>query len=257
MHSLLEKIARDFSVYTEGFFKDPKLQEQVLMKYLHSYRVLAHGLEIADSLRVNSDTRELCGIASLLHDIGRFLQVERTGSASDAPESDHGSFGIEALDYIGSLWQLPNRWQECIKTVTRLHNKKEVPKGLGETITLVLNLVRDADKLDILHNIRMHVQAKAYDVIWEGVEVRGPLAPNIINSYCQGKGVLLKDVKSLADISVLQLSFFEGLAFNHSKECFVKAGHFERLRDQLEDLDTDGASKVLPIAERRICGFKI
>ncbi|MCR4787294.1 MAG: HD domain-containing protein, partial [Lachnospiraceae bacterium] len=87
-----EKTEKTFAGYTEGYdSSDPKIK----LKIDHTYRVAALCERIANT--VPGVDAELAWLSGMLHDIGRFEQVRRYGTFSDADSVDHAQFGADLL----------------------------------------------------------------------------------------------------------------------------------------------------------------
>lgn len=93
------EISRDhvknvFQAYTDRYdASDGKIK----LKIDHTYRVAAICERIAESLSLSSEDVDLAWLLGMLHDIGRFEQLKRYGTFSDAQSIDHAHFGVELL----------------------------------------------------------------------------------------------------------------------------------------------------------------
>ena len=86
-----EKIRCVFDRYVSKYNAyDPKIK----LKIDHTYRVADLAETIANEVRVDADLAWLCG---MLHDIGRFEQVKRYNTFTDALSVDHAEFGADLL----------------------------------------------------------------------------------------------------------------------------------------------------------------
>lgn len=146
---MLEKQIKEFKKYFETF--DIK-NENIYRKYTHSLRVMNFSLEIAKSLKLNDEMIKLSGLIGLLHDIGRFEQWTQYGTYSDLKSIDHAELGVEILkkdNYINDYIKDENA-QSIILTAIFEHNKYSTSENLTSTELLFANIIRDADKLDIM-----------------------------------------------------------------------------------------------------------
>ncbi|MEN6432774.1 MAG: HD domain-containing protein [Smithella sp.] len=131
---------------------DGALSDALKLKYHHSRRVAENARLIAQILgwgQAEVFTAESCG---LIHDIGRFPQHFRYGSFHDADTMDHGRVGRLLLEEEGIPAHLnDNEWLK-ISCVVEYHNKKvsDIPGNLPDDAVLLLKLIRDADKMDIM-----------------------------------------------------------------------------------------------------------
>lgn len=146
---MLDKQIQEFKKYFETF--DIK-NENIYRKYNHSLRVMNFSLEIAKSLKLNDEMIELSGLIGLLHDIGRFEQWTKYGTYSDLKSVDHAELGVEILkkdNYINNYIDDKNSQSLILKAIFE-HNKYSVNENLNSTELLLSNIIRDADKLDIM-----------------------------------------------------------------------------------------------------------
>lgn len=122
-----------------------------MRKYHHSFRVMERAGEIAQSLNLNSLEKDLVLICGLFHDIARFYQWEKYNTYKDFESIDHGDYGVIILKEEHLIQKLTKieKYQEIILNTVKYHNKMMVPK-LDDKTMLFVNIIRDADKLDIL-----------------------------------------------------------------------------------------------------------
>lgn len=154
-----KKITDFFDEYTSNYnIEDPKIR----LKVEHTYRVadLTDTIvkSIEDKYIITPLEAQTAWIIGMLHDIGRFEQVRRYNTFWDADSVDHAQFGADLLfgskannssdKQIELGFELPNA--ELIELAIRNHNKYKLPEGLTDRELLFSNIIRDADKIDIL-----------------------------------------------------------------------------------------------------------
>lgn len=143
----MEKAIKTFNQYIKQFnLKD----KAIMQKYHHTFRVLEYALKIAQSLDLSSKDINIVGISALLHDIGRFYQIENYHTYSDTKSIDHGKKGYEILcenDFINKYIDYD---QNIVLNAVLNHNKLEIDDRLDEKTKFITKIVRDADKIDIL-----------------------------------------------------------------------------------------------------------
>lgn len=129
----------------------------IRLKLDHSMRVLDNGLRIIEDEGITGRERELAAMACLYHDIGRFPQFARWGTFKDVDSVNHGRMGVLALRGL----DLPDGFTEAewrlIKAAVGLHNAKEVNPGLKAPLAPMVDVTRDADKIDIFAVILDHL----------------------------------------------------------------------------------------------------
>lgn len=133
---------------------------KIKLKIDHTYRVAEIAEKIGGSLGADPDFSWFLG---LLHDIGRFEQVTRHQTFIDRDSVDHAELGADILFSDGMsgtfpvdafILQGPGKDAgdsiRIMETAIRLHNKLELPAHLDDTTLLYCQILRDADKVDIM-----------------------------------------------------------------------------------------------------------
>ena len=140
----MEEYIDKFNKYAKKF--DLKIKP-IMGKYHHSFRVMDFCEEIALSLNLNDEDIEIAKICGLFHDIGRFNQWTLYETYEDACSFDHGDEGYKVLlenEFI------KDEIKKIVLMSVKYHNKFEIDNNLDDRTKLFCNIVRDADKLDIV-----------------------------------------------------------------------------------------------------------
>lgn len=127
---------------------DPKIR----LKIDHTYRVAALCERIGTA--VGLENIDLAWLSGMLHDIGRFEQIRRYNTFVDAVSVDHAKLGADLLFREGLLGrfcpELPEADTRILERSIRSHSAYRLGADLSETETAYCNVLRDADKIDIL-----------------------------------------------------------------------------------------------------------
>lgn len=187
----------EFNEYAKTFDLTVK---QIIYKYHHSFRVMEIAKEIAISLNLNKEDVELATICGLFHDIGRFRQWTEYETYKDQDSIDHGDLGVEILkDFLNNY-----KDKDIVIKATKYHNKYDVPE-LDKRTTLFCNIVRDADKLDIMREQTNQIYQKE-------IVLKPELLSDIDNKIiCQNK-----NVENEVDAIIRMLSWVFDLNFKYS-----------------------------------------
>lgn len=121
----------------------------IRLKLDHTMRVLDNARAIIEAEKITGRTGELAVMAALYHDIGRFPQFARYRTFRDAESVSHGRMGVlvlRGLDLPSGF--SPAEWR-LIRAAVGLHNAKDVNPRLRPPLATMVNVTRDADKLDI------------------------------------------------------------------------------------------------------------
>lgn len=144
------QIKQVFAEYTSKYnASDPKIK----LKIDHTYRVAALAERIAKTVTDVSIDADLAWTMGMLHDIGRFEQVKRYGTFVDSESIDHAALGISILfdeGLLDSFGDFSEKERELIRISIANHNKFRIPEGMDDLTTAYCNILRDADKIDIL-----------------------------------------------------------------------------------------------------------
>ncbi len=145
-----QKVLEQFAAYARRYnADDPK----IALKIAHTYRVAANCEEIARSIGLDEVNTELAWLSGMLHDIGRFEQLTRYNTFIDADSVDHAEFGADLLfgkDNLIRSYIDVDSFDECLETVIRQHNKFRIREDVTGDVLVLCNILRDADKIDIL-----------------------------------------------------------------------------------------------------------
>ena len=205
----LEEAKKEFLNYTEGykaFGKSP------ILKIHHTFRVMALCREIAQSLNLSNEDVELAMMTGLLHDIGRFEQWRIYETFDDAGSIDHAALGVDILkknNYLNCYLQDPTLQKTLLHSIY-YHNKYKVEESLSDRDKMFCNIIRDADKIDILY---------LYTVGELAVDTgNDSFCEKIYQDLLDGKQIERKDKTTKGDMLAVSLGFPFDINFPKSFE---------------------------------------
>ena len=121
------------------------------MKIDHTYRV-ALCARIAQSLALPPEDVDLAWLSGILHDVGRFEQLRRYNTFIDAQSVSHAALSVAVLfdegrirDYLDDAGA-----DALLRTAVEWHSAFRLPEALDDRTRLFCQILRDADKIDIL-----------------------------------------------------------------------------------------------------------
>lgn len=199
----MTKYLKVFNDYVKNYdLTDPN----IMQKYHHSLRVMERAKEIARSLNLCSKEIELATLCGLFHDIARFYQWTKYHTYKDFKSIDHGDYGVVILQESHLIEKLTKEKskQEMILNSVKYHNKIEIPQ-LDPKTTLLIKVIRDADKLDILET--------------QGIKINDEqmiLKKELLASIFKKKICPITKVKTDTDQILRHLSWVFDLNFNYS-----------------------------------------
>ena len=144
-----EKVKRVFHEYTDHY---DLMDDKVRLKVEHTYRVADLCERIAASEKMAEYEQRLAWLLGMLHDVGRFEQLRRFHTFVDAQSVDHAALGADILFHEGHIRDYVQEVDEdtLIETAVRWHSAYRLPEDLDERTRRFANILRDADKIDIL-----------------------------------------------------------------------------------------------------------
>lgn len=165
----IENAIEHFKKYVEKFDFE---NDMIYMKFHHTFRVVDYAKEIAKSENLNEHDYYLATVCALLHDIGRFPQVQIYKTLNDFESIDHGNLGYDILienDYISNYVDNEEDKLIVLKAVKN-HNKYAIDDSLNEREKFFAKLTRDADKLDILDKHLNDITDNIYTIDEDSIE---------------------------------------------------------------------------------------
>lgn len=132
---------------------------RIALKLDHSLRVAQVCRRIAQSEGFSGQDCNLAWLVGLLHDIGRFEQLRRWNTFSDAQSTSHADLSVDVL-FNGSKscflrsFVKNSQEDELIRTAIQLHSAFCLPDNLPKRTNTYCTIVRDADKLDIMNTMQ-------------------------------------------------------------------------------------------------------
>ena len=205
------------------------------MKVVHTYHVVDNAMMIAKKLELSEEDIQLAGLIGILHDIGRFDELENL-KMFDSVGNDHAMFASKLLfdEGIISNFTDTNKYNNIIKKAIENHNKKTIEDGLSERELLHSKIIRDADKLD---NYRVKIEEKIENIfpgICSGNEdiETSPISDVVYNSIIKEECVDTKDRKYPLDYWVCILGFTFDIYFKETIEIIKDNDYINNLVDR-------------------------
>jgi putative nucleotidyltransferase with HDIG domain len=238
----IEHAKEAFSNYVSNYDLSNK---KIKLKYNHSLRVSALCKNIAKSLNMNDEEILLAELIGLLHDVGRFKQLEKYNSFDDGKTIDHGLVGATYLfnnDVIRNYIET-DTFDEIIKKAIFIHNKASIPNHFSDTEKLYAKIVRDADKIDILYLISI----KEINFQMDNENISEEVLKCILDEHF----INHKIVKTVLDKVLLNLAFVYDLNFNYSYKVINKEKYISTIIDSLNLSNLDSI-RIFKLVEKFI-----
>lgn len=223
----------------------------------HSYRVAENCKWLAEKLKRDAEGENIAWVAGLLHDIGRFQQLVDYDTFNDGRSVDHADFAVKLLKEKEVLQSVSPENQELVFTTIQVHNKFQVPKKLSEREMLYVNMLRDADKMDILKVLTDYYTSQNkeanHTLTWE-LPAGSAVSKRVAREVLSGKLVTKKEVKNQVDVKIMQLSWIYDINYRPTIEYILDNRFLEKIYNTLSKTDTiiEIYRKVKVYAENKI-----
>lgn len=224
-----QKAQTAFDAYVKHY--DSK-DEKVRLKIEHTYRVCALCEEIASASGFNADEIDIAWLTGLLHDVGRFEQLRRYGTFVDAESIDHAEFGADILFRENKIRDYLNDASEdtLLEKAVRCHSAYRVPKDYTPREKKFADLLRDADKIDILKVNILFPLEEIYNVTTQEL-ANCTVTKEVIQAFDEGHAVLRSLKKTPVDNVVGHISLVYELVYPVSTRIMYEQGYLEKLMD--------------------------
>lgn len=223
-----QRVKEQFAAYTRNYDpSDPK----IALKIAHTYRVADHCEQIARSIGLSDEDVEFAWLSGMLHDIGRFEQVKRYNTFIDSESVDHAEFGADLLfgkdNLILSYVDDRSRDKE-LETVIRQHNKYRIDSAVTGQTLVFCNILRDADKVDIL---RVNVETPMEEIynVTEEVLLTSGVSEKVMQQVREHHAVNRDVMVSPAEHLIGHIALVFELVYPKSRELALKQGYLDKM----------------------------
>ncbi len=241
-----DKVKTEFARYTDGY--NPS-DVKVKLKIDHTYRVAELCDQIAKSLHLSETDCDIGWLSGMLHDIGRFEQLRRYNTFRDSLSINHATLSADLLfgeDQLIRNYIDGNDFEfTLLDKVIRYHNAFALPEGLSERELMFCNILRDADKIDILKVNCETPRTEIYDLPDEAF-TESFITDEVYNDIMACSNVDRTHSKTGIDFILGHISFIYGLVFPKSVELVKEQGYIWQLLDfKSANIDTSRKLEVI------------
>ncbi len=251
----LKELPEAFLAYTRIFPQG----DMVALKYDHTCRVVENARQIMAGEAFPEDLHVMGEMAAWLHDLGRFKQIQRYHTFSDRQSVNHALLSCAETLNLGWLDDATPEMRNRILQAIAFHNLRDLPPGLSTEDTLLVHLVRDADKLDIYTVLDQAIATDylpTHPEVYLGLSFDGPPSPKIVCALEKGETIDYGDIHSFADFVIIQLAWCNGgLFFKESAKMVLQRGEIDIRRDylcQLLPTCTETITRCCAVAQRAL-----
>lgn len=253
-----EKITAAFDKYVKEYdLENPKIR----LKYEHTFHVAANCEAIAEDVFENgticpaagTDTKtaafavggrgagdraagegaaDTAWLIGMLHDIGRFEQLKRFDTFNDSLSIDHAAFGADLLfgpDRLIENFTDRRDLYPLIEEAIRDHSLYRIPKNLDPVTKAFCDIIRDADKIDILRVNFAVPQSDIYSLPEEEI-AESAISPEVLEIAMRENRAIPRDLhRTPADHFVGHICLCYELVYEKSRQMAVDQGYLEKL----------------------------
>lgn len=237
-----ERAQRAFEAYAGRYdLSDPK----IAIKAEHTFKVAALCDRVARSVGLDGHDTDLAWLAGLLHDVGRFEQVRRFHTFDDARSTPHAALGVRILFDEGLLADFAHIAgpaaqaagaealgadpdARALREAVACHSDFALPEGLDPRTLALCQILRDADKVDILRAICEADPCDVLDVSREEL-LGSTVSPAVAAAFEGRRTVLRADRATPADHLVSHACLVFGLVYPESRRAVLEQGFVFKL----------------------------
>ena len=221
----------NFDVFDEFVMSYDMNEDMIAYKYNHSYRTVHQAEEIARSLNLDEEDKELASFIALTHDIARFRQWSDFKTFEDHKSFDHGDEGVKILFDEGQIekFNIDEKYYDIIKTAIKFHNKKLLDEnGLSEKEILHSKIIRDADKIDIIYSFSTQrlLEIESDDSV---------INDKVMESIKKHELINKEDVVGKNDRIVMELGLVYDLNFDYSIKKIYEENYLGKMVDSFSN----------------------
>lgn len=220
---------RTFVAYVRSYDPD---NPRIALKISHTIRVAELCARIAEAEGLDADLAWLCG---LLHDVGRFEQVRRYDTFNDALSVSHAALGEQVLFGDGDprgpqirAYVADDTEDDLLRSAVATHSDYRLPRNLDERTRAYCNVLRDADKVDI---IKVNCICPLRDIygVSEDEMAASTLTPSVVEAFYEHRTIPRGARKTSADILVSHICFAWELVYPESRAVMHEQGYLEQM----------------------------
>lgn len=222
-----------FQSFVKGFyFGTEEDVANIDLKKDHSLRVLREAGMLTTSLQLPSPLADVVHIAALFHDVGRFPQYRQFKTYNDRESLNHACSGVAVMHRADILRRLAPADRKLVLAAIFLHNRPVLPARLSATQSLILRIIQDADKLDIIPTVMANLEpaAPSSRVVSLG------LAPDsdrysdaVYRKVVDRQPVAMSEMFWVNDFKLMLLGWLPTLNFPASRRAVLERSYPERL----------------------------
>jgi hypothetical protein len=223
-----------FNRYVEPFLDtDEGGARNIQLKIEHTRKVCEAMAELSAGERLSENEGRIAAATALLHDVGRFPQYRSWRTFRDSDSDNHARLALEVIREQNILTGLDPAELILIEEAIRFHNLLEPPVQVKSSTRRFINLIRDADKLDIwrvfVELLAQPPGERASAATLGLPDLPGTVSPACVAALASGSIVRLDTAECFNDFKLLQISWVYDLTCATARRMLRERGYIETL----------------------------
>ena len=222
-----EKAEEVFIKYASQYdLEDPKIR----LKVDHTLRVASLCERIAHSLQIPEEDVRIAFMTGILHDIGRFEQVRIYHTFRDGLSVNHAHLSADLLFREDLIREYPVNEKDypLVENAIRLHNAYRLPDTLSQRERMFCQILRDADKIDILRVNRETPMEEIYDLPTEAF-LTSEISDKVFEDLMACRDVNRQNSRTGIDFLMGHIAFAYGLVYPESFRIVKEQGYLDQM----------------------------
>jgi len=197
-----------------------------VLKQEHTRCVVALSLRLGCLSNLSPENLRLVEAIGWFHDLGRFEQFRRYGTFDDGKSEDHSLLSLKMIQEKQLDAAFSPEERGWIRAAVRMHNWFALPEVLPETTRFFVNLIRDADRLDIYRVFRSYYQQgpKPDSPLELNFPDTGEVNHEILRRILAGESPSYEDAQSVQDMRLIKLSWVYSFQTPGAHQLFLESG---------------------------------
>jgi len=238
--SQLDDLFSWFDRYVEPFLNtDREGIKNIELKIEHTHKVCAAMTLLSEGEDLSEGEAHIALAVALLHDVGRFPQYRRWRTFLDSASDNHARLAIDVIREENVLASIDQYEQLLIEEAVRFHNLLAPPPRVQSPTRQYINLIRDADKLDIWR-VFIELLAQPLEERASAATLGLPDLPEIVSEQCiaalNARSIVpLDTISCFNDFKLLQISWVYDLTYATSRRLLRERGYIPALAATLPE----------------------
>jgi hypothetical protein len=238
--SQLNDLVAWFDSYVEPFLAtDEEGVKNIQLKIEHTRKVCAAMTLLSDGEGLSEHESRIAVAIALLHDVGRFPQYRRWRTFLDSASDNHARLAIDVIRDEHILAEIDPAERLLIEEAVRFHNLLEPPARIQSPTRLYIDLIRDADKLDIwrvfVELLAQPPKERASAATLGLEDLPGTVSGECVAALNSGSIVRRETISCVNDFTLLQISWVYDLTYATSRKMLLERGYIPALASSLPD----------------------